>query len=110
MSKYVNRVGQSISKNTHRPNTEYHFKVLDTPVINAFAVPGGYVYVTRGILAYLNDEAELAGVIGHELGHVNARHIAQQMSRQQLTQLGLGVGMISLERLPENTPAWPSSA
>jgi predicted Zn-dependent protease len=97
LSEYVNRVGQSISKNTQRPNNEYHFKVLDTPVINAFAVPGGYVYVTRGILAYMNDEAELAGVIGHELGHENARHIAQQMSRQQVAQLGLNVGMILSE-------------
>jgi predicted Zn-dependent protease len=97
LSNYVNGIGQSISKNTQRPNNEYHFKVLDTPVINAFAVPGGYVYVTRGILAYMNDEAELAGVIGHELGHENARHIAQQMSRQQVAQLGLGVGMILSE-------------
>ena len=97
LADYVNRVGQNISKNTQRPNNEYHFKVLDTPVINAFAVPGGYVYVTRGILAYMNDEAELAGVIGHELGHENARHIAQQMSRQQVAQLGLGVGMILSE-------------
>jgi predicted Zn-dependent protease len=97
LSEYVNRVGQSISKNTQRPNNEYHFKVLATPVINAFAVPGGYVYVTRGILAYMNDEAELAGVIGHELGHENARHIAQQMSRQQVAQLGLNVGMILSE-------------
>jgi predicted Zn-dependent protease len=97
LSEYVNRIGQSISKNTQRPNNEYHFKVLDTPVINAFAVPGGYVYVTRGILAYMNDEAELAGVIGHELGHENARHIAQQMSRQQVAQLGFNVGMILSE-------------
>ncbi|MCX5801041.1 MAG: M48 family metalloprotease [Candidatus Eisenbacteria bacterium] len=97
LSDYVNRVGQSISKNTQRPNNEYHFKVLDTPVVNAFAVPGGYVYVTRGILTYMNDEAELAGVIGHELGHENARHIAQQMSRQQVAQLGLNVGVILSE-------------
>ncbi len=97
LSNYVNRVGQDISKITQRPKLEYHFQVLDTPVINAFAGPGGYVYVTRGIMAYFNDEAELAGVIGHELGHVNARHIAQQMSRMQLTQLGLGVGMILSE-------------
>ena len=97
LSEYVNRIGQSISKNTQRPNNEYHFKVLDTPVINAFAVPGGYVYVTRGILAYMNDEAELAGVIGHELGHENARHIAQQMSRQQVAQLGFNVGIILSE-------------
>jgi len=97
LSNYVNQIGQGISKATQRPNNEYHFKVLDTPVVNAFAVPGGYVYVTRGILAYMNDEAELAGVIGHELGHENARHIAQQMSRQQVAQLGLGIGTILSE-------------
>ncbi|MDD4857750.1 MAG: M48 family metalloprotease [Candidatus Krumholzibacteria bacterium] len=99
LSEYVNRIGQSLARNTQRPNVEYHFKVLDTSIINAFAVPGGYVYVTRGILAYLNDEAELAGVIGHELGHENARHIARQMSRQQLAQLGLNVGMAVSENL-----------
>lgn len=92
LSAYVDRIGQGIARNTHQPNTQYHFKVLDTPIVNAFAVPGGYVYVTRGILAYLNDEAELAGVIGHELGHVNARHIARQMSLQQVTSLGLNLG------------------
>ena len=97
LSNYVNQLGQSISRVTQRPNLEYHFQVLDTPTVNAFAGPGGYVYVTRGILAYFNDEAELAGVIGHELGHVNARHIAQQMSQMQITQLGLGVGMILSE-------------
>ena len=98
LAAYVDRVGQSVARNTHQPNLEYHFKVLDTPVVNAFAVPGGYVYVTRGILAYLNDEAELAGVIGHELGHENARHIARNMSRQQLAQVGL-IAMSVSERL-----------
>jgi predicted Zn-dependent protease len=98
LAGYVNRLGQSMSEVTQRPNLEYHFQVLDTPVVNAFAGPGGYVYVTRGILAYFNDEAELAGVLGHELGHVSARHIARQLSRQQLTQLGLGVGMIVSEK------------
>jgi predicted Zn-dependent protease len=99
VNDYVNGIGQAMCKLTHRPNLPYQFKVLDTPVINAFAVPGGYVYVTRGILAYLNDEAELAGVIGHELGHVNARHSAKQMSQQQLAQIGLGLGMALSEKL-----------
>jgi predicted Zn-dependent protease len=93
LAVYVDRIGQNIADNTQRPDNVYHFKVLDSPVVNAFAVPGGYVYVTRGLLAYMNDEAELAGVVGHELGHEVARHIAQQMSRQQITQLGLNVGM-----------------
>jgi predicted Zn-dependent protease len=66
--------------------------VLDSPVVNAFAVPGGYVYLTRGILAYLNDEAELAGVVAHEIGHIAARHSAQQYSKAQFAQLGLGLG------------------
>jgi len=99
LTGYVDRLGQNMARLTHRPNLQYHFKVLDTSVINAFAVPGGYVYVTRGILAYLNDEAELAGVVGHELGHVNARHSAQQMSQMQLAQLGLGLGMMLSEKL-----------
>jgi predicted Zn-dependent protease len=99
LTEYINRLGTNMAKVTHRASLEYHFKVLDTPVINAFAVPGGYVYVTRGILAYLNDEAELAGVVGHELGHVNARHTAQEMSKMQLAQLGLGIGMALSEKL-----------
>jgi predicted Zn-dependent protease len=99
VADYVNTIGQNMCKLTHRPNLEYHFRVLDTSVINAFAVPGGYIYVTRGILAYLNDEAELAGVIGHELGHVAARHSMQQMSKLQLAQLGLGIGMALSEKL-----------
>ena len=70
---------------------------MDSPVINAFAVPGGYVYFTRGILAYLNSEAELAGVMGHELGHITARHSAKQMSKAQITQIGLGLGSIVSE-------------
>jgi predicted Zn-dependent protease len=75
----------------------FEFKVLDSPVINAFAVPGGYVYVTRGSLSYFNNEAELTGVIGHEIGHVAARHSAQQYTRAQLAQLGLGLGSILSE-------------
>jgi predicted Zn-dependent protease len=70
------------------------FRVIDDPVVNAFAVPGGHIYVTRGILAHLNSEAELAAVLGHEIGHVTARHSVTQMSRQQIAQLGLVVGPV----------------
>jgi len=92
LNKYVMGVGQSLSSYTHRPHLKYHFAVLDSPVVNAFAVPGGYVYVTRGILALMNSEAELAVVLGHELGHVNARHSIHRMSEQMLFQMGLAVG------------------
>jgi predicted Zn-dependent protease len=69
---------------SHQPNLDYSIKVLDNPVVNAFAVPGGFVYLARGILAYVNDEAELAGVVAHEIGHIAARHSAQQYSRARL--------------------------
>jgi predicted Zn-dependent protease len=92
LSGYLNNIGQPMAKISHRPNLAYEFKVMDSPVINAFAVPGGYVYITRGILAHLNNEAELAGVVGHEIGHITARHSAAQYSKAQLAQLGLGVG------------------
>jgi predicted Zn-dependent protease len=92
LNNYVSNIGQSMARISHRPNLKYEFKVMDSPVINAFAVPGGYVYVTRGILAHLNNEAELAGVVGHEIGHITARHSAIQYTRAQLAQLGLGIG------------------
>jgi predicted Zn-dependent protease len=94
LNAYVNGLGQRIGKVSHRPNLAYHFKVLDVSVVNAFAVPGGYVYFTRGILASLNSEAELAGVMGHEIGHITARHSAQQISRAQLAQMGMAIGSI----------------
>ncbi len=92
LTGYVERVGNKLVPFTHRPHLTYHFAVLDTPVINAFAAPGGYIYVTRGILAMMNSEAELAVVLGHELGHVNARHSVSKMSQLILVQLGLAVG------------------
>jgi predicted Zn-dependent protease len=92
LNDYVERVGVSLGPHTHRSHLEYHFAVLDSPVVNAFAVPGGYVYVTRGILALMRSEAELAVVLGHELGHVNARHSIHRMSEQTLFGLGLAVG------------------
>jgi len=89
---YVNGIALNLLPHVHRPNLEYHFAVLDTPVVNAFAAPGGYIYVTRGILALMNSEAELAVVLGHELGHVTARHSVRKMSGLLLLNLGLAVG------------------
>jgi len=97
LQAYVRGLGLPMAAGSERPGLPWSFKVVDDPVVNAFAVPGGFIYVTRGILATLNSEAELAGVLGHEIGHVTARHSASQISRQQLQQLGLGVGMILSE-------------
>ena len=97
LQTYIEQLGQKMVPVSHRPNLAFSFRLLDSPVINAFAVPGGYVYITRGILAYLNNEAELAGVMGHEIGHVAARHSAKQYTKAQIAQLGLGVGTILSE-------------
>lgn len=91
VAAYVDSVGQRLAAASHEPNLAWHFTVLDDPVVNAFAMPGGYVYITRGILAHLNSEAQLAGVLGHEIGHVTARHTAAQITKQQLAGLGLGL-------------------
>ena len=95
--EFITTKGTEMGKISHRPNLEYKFKILDSPVINAFAVPGGYIYLTRGILAQFNNEAELIGVLGHEMGHISARHSASQQSKQQLGQLLLVGGMIASE-------------
>jgi len=95
--KYIDDIGQRMVKISHRPNLKFEIKVMDSPVVNAFAVPGGYLYITRGILAYLNDEAQLAGVMGHEIGHVTARHSAKQQSKAQLAQIGMAAGSIFVE-------------
>lgn len=94
LQNYMQRVGNDLAKISHRPELPWTFTVVDVPVVNAFALPGGYIYFTRGILAHMNSEAELAGVMGHEIGHVTARHAVSQMSRAQLFSLGLGLGSI----------------
>jgi len=95
MQEYVDRVAQDVlaESDMRRPdtperfrNTEFTFRVLDSPIINAFALPGGYVYVTRGLMAHLNNEAQLAVVLGHEIGHVAGRHASKQGAKQQLMQ------------------------
>jgi predicted Zn-dependent protease len=91
LQRYVNDIGQDLARNSHRPNLPWSFTIVDSPAINAFALPGGYIYLTRGIMAYLDDEAELAGVLGHEIGHVTARHAAQAYTRQAQANLGLTI-------------------
>jgi len=91
LQDYVNGIGQELAKISHRKNLKFQFTVLDSPEVNAFALPGGYIYITRGIMAYLNSEAELAGVIGHEIGHVTARHSVRQQSASQVTGLLGGI-------------------
>jgi len=93
LQRYVQELGMRLAAQSERPNLPWTFRVVDDPVVNAFALPGGYIYITRGILAHLNSEAELAAVIGHEIGHVTARHSVTRMSTQQLAQLGLAVGV-----------------
>jgi predicted Zn-dependent protease len=81
LQQYVSRIGQQLARLSERPNLPWQFTVVDQPAINAFALPGGFIYITRGILPFLDDEAELAGVLGHEIGHVTARHSVQQYTR-----------------------------
>lgn len=94
LQNFIDRKGQAMAAVSHRPDLPYEFKIVDTKVVNAFAVPGGYIYFTRGIMAHFNNEAEFAGVLGHEIGHVTARHSAKQYSKAQLASIGMGVGMI----------------
>ncbi len=96
LQDYVNEIGQRLARNSHRPDLEWHFTVVDADDINAFALPGGYIYITRGIMAYLNSEAELAAVIGHEIGHVTARHSVRQQSQGLLAGiLGMGAAIFT---------------
>ena len=99
LTRYVDQVGRSLVPYTHRPGMPYAFHVVNAVYVNAYAFPGGSIAVTRGILLKLSDEAELAGLLGHELGHVNARHTAEQMSKSQISsvllsglQVAAGIG------------------
>jgi predicted Zn-dependent protease len=94
LQKYVSDIGMRIAKGSERPNLPWSFTVIDDATVNAFALPGGPIFVTRGILTHMNSEAELASVLGHEVGHVTARHSVQQISKAQLAQIGLGVGSV----------------
>jgi len=94
LQQYIQSLGTRIASKTERPNLPWTFRVVDDSAVNAFATPGGFVYVTRGIMPYLNSEAELATILGHEIGHVTARHAVTQMSQQQLAQIGLIAGSV----------------
>jgi len=91
LAAYVDSVGRRVAKASELPDLPWRFTVLDDPVVNAFAMPGGYIYVTRGLLAHMQSEAQLAGVLGHEIGHVTARHSAKQITQQQIAGLGMGL-------------------
>jgi predicted Zn-dependent protease len=99
MQRYLRGIGEELAALSERPHLPWTFRVLDDATVNAFALPGGYNYITRGIMAYFESEAELVSVMGHELGHVTARHGAHQMSQQQLASIGL---VATAVLLPEN--------
>jgi Putative Zn-dependent protease len=94
LQSYVQTIGQKLAAKSHRRDLVYRFTVLDSKEVNAFALPGGYIYITRGLLAYLNSEAELAAVLGHEIGHVTARHSVRQYTAVQLANIGATLGAI----------------
>ena len=116
----MNEKGKAMARISHRPDLPYEFHIVDSPVVNAFAVPGGFVYFTRGILAHFNNEAEFAGVLGHEIGHVTARHSARQQNKQlfgtlgtiataillpqatEMAQQGIGLAILSYSRAHES--------
>jgi predicted Zn-dependent protease len=101
LQRYVNAIGQRLAKASERPELPWSFAVIDEPAVNAFALPGGFIYLTRGILAFLHDEDELAGVLGHEIGHVTARHSAQQYTEH--TTAGVGLALLGIF-VPEARP------
>jgi predicted Zn-dependent protease len=92
LTAYVNEIGQRLVAGSHRPDLEFTFTVIDSPEINAFALPGGFIYINRGLMAFLNAEDELAAVLAHEIGHVTARHAIQQHARGTLGSTAAGVG------------------
>jgi predicted Zn-dependent protease len=99
LQSYVQSLGEKLAATSERPKLPWTFRVVDDPAVNAFAIPGGFVYVTRGILAHMTNEAELATVMGHEIGHVTARHTAHAMSQQQVAGLGLAIGSIASSQI-----------
>ena len=104
LQTYVSNIGLAMGAASEWPDLPWTFRVIDDDAVNAFALPGGYIYVTRGILAHFNSEAQLAGVLGHEIGHVTARHASTRISRMQMTQLGVGLAMVIEPELQKIAP------
>ncbi len=96
LTAYVSDLGMRLARASERPDLPWQFQIVDTPDVNAFALPGGPIYLTRGILAHMNSEAAMVGVLGHEIGHTTSRHIVQKISQSQLAGLGVGLGMVFL--------------
>ncbi|MGZ5133806.1 MAG: M48 family metalloprotease [Flavitalea sp.] len=94
LQAFITEKGKQMAAISHRPQLDYQFRVVDSDVLNAFAVPGGYVYFTRGIMAHFNNEAEFAGVLGHEIGHIAARHSVEQQRNAILGQIGIIAGVV----------------
>ena len=107
LQDYIHDLGLSLAAVSHRPDLPWQFTIVDSPAVNAFALPGGYIYLTRGIMAYLGDEAELAGVLGHEIGHVTARHAVQAYTRAGGAQLGLVLGQVFVPQMRSNPYGLP---
>jgi len=99
LQRYVQQVGRGLAAGSERPELPWTFAVVDDPGLNAFALPGGFIFITRGLMGLLTTEAELASILGHEIGHVTARHSVEQISRAQLAQLGLGLGGVLFPQL-----------
>ncbi len=101
LQQFINEKGQQMARISHRSKLRFEFRLLDSPVVNAFALPGGFVYFTRGIMAHFNNEAEFAGVLGHEIGHVTGRHGAIQQRNQILAQIGLIAGVVLVKEVAQ---------
>ena len=106
LQAYVSGLGMAVAQVSERPNLPWSFKLVDHELINAFALPGGYIYITRGILSNMNSEAELVGVLAHEVGHVTARHAAQRITQQQLGMITLIGGALISETVRSNPEAF----
>ncbi len=109
LQNFITEKGKQMGKISHRPHLDYQFKVVDSPIVNAFAVPGGYIYFTRGIMAHFNNEAEFAGVLGHEIGHVTARHFISQQRNQIFAQVGLIAGVVLSQDIRNNADMFQQS-